>query len=188
MYLKRTVRSMKVRVMAKELKGKISAVSSKSDAHRAVICAALCDGDTEVLLGEFSDDISATAECLAAMGAKITRTENGYILGGGAVYGAEAFLNCAESGSTLRFLLPVAAALGGRKKFYGAGRLPSRPMLPLMTALESHNIAFDNKKSPASIDIFDEYFFDNVIFSLLISASSITSSSRMGFLLTLFSI
>ena len=139
---------MKVRVMAKELKGKISAVSSKSDAHRAVICAALCDGDTEVLLGEFSDDISATAECLAAMGAKITRTENGYILGGGAVYGAEAFLNCAESGSTLRFLLPVAAALGGRKKFYGAGRLPSRPMLPLMTALESHNIAFDNKKLP----------------------------------------
>ena len=139
---------MKVRVIANELNGKISAVSSKSDAHRAVICAAICDGETEVLLGEFSDDISATADCLAAMGAQITKTENGYILGGGAIYGKDATLNCSESGSTLRFLLPVAAALGGRKTFYGAGRLPSRPVLPLMTALESHNIAFDNKKLP----------------------------------------
>ena len=62
---------MKVCVSAKELKGKIAAVSSKSDAHRAVICAALCDGETEVQLGEFSDDISATADCLSAMGAKV---------------------------------------------------------------------------------------------------------------------
>lgn len=139
---------MKVRVMAKELNGKISAVSSKSDAHRAVICAALCEGETEVLLGEFSDDISATADCLASMGAIIRRTEQGYVLGGGTVYGRDASLNCSESGSTLRFLLPVAAALGGRKTFLGAGRLPSRPVVPLMTALESHNIAFDNKKLP----------------------------------------
>ena len=139
---------MKVRVSAKNLIGKIEAVSSKSDAHRAVICAALCDNETEVLLGEFSDDISATADCLAAMGANIRRTENGYAFGGGAVYGRDATLNCCESGSTLRFLIPVAAALGGRKTFYGSGRLPSRPVEPLMTALESHNIAFDNKKLP----------------------------------------
>lgn len=139
---------MKVRVCAKELNGKIDAVSSKSDAHRAVICAALCEGETEVLLGEFSDDISATADCLSAMGAQIRQTEKGYVFGGGAVYGGDATLNCCESGSTLRFLLPVAAALGGRKTFYGSGRLPSRPVVPLMTALESHNIAFDNKKLP----------------------------------------
>lgn len=139
---------MKVRVAAKNLNGKIPAVSSKSDAHRAVICAALCDGKTEVYLGEFSDDINATADCLSAMGAKIRRTEEGFIFSGGAKRGEDASLNCCESGSTLRFLLPVATALGGRKTFIGSGRLPSRPILPLMTALEGHNVAFDNKKLP----------------------------------------
>jgi len=139
---------MNIRVSANELKGRISAVSSKSDAHRAVICAALCDGETDVILGEFSDDINATVDCLAAMGADIRRTDRGYVFKGGAAYGKDATLNCCESGSTLRFLLPVAAALGGRKTFYGAGRLPSRPVIPLMNALESHNIAFDNKKIP----------------------------------------
>lgn len=140
---------MKVRVAAKGLFGKISAVSSKSDAHRAVICAALCNENTEVVLGEYSDDINATVDCLCEMGATIRRTDNGYVFSGGApAYGRDASLNCCESGSTLRFLLPVAAALGGRKTFYGMGRLPSRPLVPLMTALESHNVAFDNKKLP----------------------------------------
>ncbi|MBQ9116629.1 MAG: 3-phosphoshikimate 1-carboxyvinyltransferase [Clostridia bacterium] len=139
---------MKICVSASSLNGEIAAVSSKSDAHRAVICAALCDKVTEVSLGEFSDDINATVDCLTAMGADIKRKEDGFIFGSGAVPGKDATLNCRESGSTLRFLLPVAAALGGRKGFYGAGRLPSRPMLPLMNALESHNIAFDNKKLP----------------------------------------
>ena len=139
---------MKVCVSAKELKGKIAAVSSKSDAHRAVICAALSKGETEVLLGEFSDDISATADCLAAMGAKMRRSEGGFVFCGMEQCAKDATLNCCESGSTLRFLLPVAAALGGSKRFYGSGRLPSRPVLPLMTALESHNVAFDNKKLP----------------------------------------
>lgn len=139
---------MKVRVAAKNLNGKILAVSSKSDAHRAVICAALCEEKTEVFVDEFSDDINATADCLAAMGAKISQTKNGFIFSGGARHGEDASLNCCESGSTLRFLLPVATALGGRKTFIGSGRLPSRPILPLMTALEGHNVAFDNKKLP----------------------------------------
>ena len=139
---------MKVNVSAVKLMGRIAAVSSKSDAHRAVICAALSDGRTDISLGEFSDDINATVDCLSAMGAEIKRSENGFVFESGVKHGRDAILNCRESGSTLRFLLPVAAALGGRKSFYGAGRLPSRPLLPLMNALENHNIAFDNKKLP----------------------------------------
>ena len=139
---------MKICVSARKLEGAIEAVSSKSDGHRAVICAALCQGETEISLGEFSDDINATVDCLSAMGAHIIKKENGFKFKSGAKFNREAVLNCRESGSTLRFLLPVAAALGGRKSFYGAGRLPSRPMLPLMNALENHNIAFDNKTLP----------------------------------------
>ncbi|MBR2461211.1 MAG: 3-phosphoshikimate 1-carboxyvinyltransferase [Clostridia bacterium] len=139
---------MKICVSAHRLAGELSAVSSKSDGHRAVVCAALCDGVTEIAIGEFSDDIRATVDCLSAMGADIAETERGFIVRSGAKPQLDAMLNCRESGSTLRFLLPVAAALGGRKSFCGAGRLPSRPMLPLMDALESHNIAFDGKMLP----------------------------------------
>lgn len=139
---------MKMNVSAERLNGNITAVSSKSDAHRAVICAALSDGITEVRLEEYSDDIKATVECLCAMGGKAEQTENGFVFTKKCSFDGDATLNCRESGSTLRFLLPVAAALGGHKKFYGTGRLPSRPMLPLMEALEGHNIAFDNKKLP----------------------------------------
>ncbi len=139
---------MKINVSAKQLEGTVTAVSSKSDAHRAIICSALCDTATEIVVEECSDDINATVECLCAMGARATRTEHGLIFEQSCAVNSDAVLNCRESGSTLRFLLPVAAALGGRKTFYGSGRLPSRPLLPLMLALEGHNVAFDNKKLP----------------------------------------
>lgn len=139
---------MKMNVSAKRLEGHITAVSSKSDAHRAVICASLCKGETRVMLGEYSDDITATVECLCAMGARAERTEYGFLFTESCARENVALLNCRESGSTLRFLLPIAAALGGRKTLQGAGRLPSRPLLPLIEALEGHNVVFDNKKLP----------------------------------------
>lgn len=139
---------MKMNVSAKRLEGVMTAVSSKSDAHRAVICASLCDGSTEIRLGEYSDDVTATVECLCAMGAKAERTEYGFRFTKSCDGEGASLLNCRESGSTLRFLLPIAAALGGRKTFSGAGRLPQRPLIPLIEALEGHNVVFDNKKLP----------------------------------------
>ena len=109
--------------------GEVFAPPSKSDAHRAIICAALSRGKCTVSPIALSNDIKATIQCVEALGAK---TEiNGSIL---TVDGTEMFknktavLDCGESGSTLRFLIPVAAAGGAEATFVGSGRLPERPI------------------------------------------------------------
>ena len=109
------------------------AVESKSDAHRALICAALCEGETEITISALNDDIVATEQCLKALGATVERTRNGYLVKGRAHGGGS--LWCGESGSTARFLIPVAAALGKETSFSGGGKLPTRPMLPLTEEL-----------------------------------------------------
>ena len=92
-----------------ELCGTVNAVDSKSDAHRALICASLCEGKTEIKVRALNDDIIATARCLSSLGAGVERMGDKYTVCGRATGGGELF--CGESGSTVRFLLPVAAAL-----------------------------------------------------------------------------
>lgn len=114
----------------------MTAVESKSDAHRALICAALCQGSTKIVLRSSNADIDATAECLRALGTGVERKEDRFEICGKSEGGGE--LNCCESGSTLRFLLPIAAALGKETTFVGSGKLPLRPMLPLTEELRIH--------------------------------------------------
>lgn len=140
---------MKVRLTPVKLCGSIPAISSKSDAHRLLIAAALSDRETEIVCNVLSEDIRATARCLAALGAEvefagnrmrvrpIPRTEN--------AEGAPVTLNCGESGSTLRFLLPVVSALGKNGVFTGGGRLPQRPITELREAMEAHGVHFSEK-------------------------------------------
>lgn len=118
------------------LYGTVKAVDSKSDAHRALICSALCEGETKITVKALNEDIVATAGCLASLGATVTREGNTYTVSGRAQGGGNLF--CGESGSTARFLLPVAAALGGTATFFGKGKLPMRPMLPLTEEMR-HN-------------------------------------------------
>ena len=109
--------------------GTILAPPSKSDVHRAIICAALSKGICTISPVALSDDIKATVGCVEALGAK-TKIENGVLTvdGTGTFDNKTATLRCNESGSTLRFLIPVAAAGGGSAEFTGAGRLPMRPI------------------------------------------------------------
>ena len=123
-----------------KLGGRIAAIPSKSQAHRLLICAALADEPTALTCPEDSQDIEATARCLTAFGAAIRRTETGYaVQSAQAPERAEA--DCGESGSTLRFLLPVAAALGIDTTFRLHGRLAARPLSPLWEELEAHGCA-----------------------------------------------
>ena len=132
------------------LSGSVSIPCSKSFAHRLLIAAALADAPTEVEINALNADIIATAECLRALGAEIQRTEAGYRVqpidrDGPA---AEHTLFCDESGSTLRFMLPVAAALGAGCTFTGAGRLPERPNAVLTEAINAHGAQTDNDLLP----------------------------------------
>ena len=127
---------MDIIITPRTLSGELSVIPSKSLAHRYLICAALSDGATELFCQETSADIDATVQCLRAIGADITRTEFGYRIQPIRHIPEKATLNCGESASTLRFLLPVAAALGIDATFRMEGRLPRRPLSPLLDELE----------------------------------------------------
>ena len=133
--------------------GKIAAIPAKAAAHRALIAAALSGGTVDVRIGEaeLSQDISATIRCLEQLGAKITAVGGGIFRVSPAPLPSHPLLDCGESGSTLRFLLPVAAALGANAHLAGSGRLPERPIADLIRALEAHGITFSATKLPFEI-------------------------------------
>ena len=122
---------MDITITPKKLHGSITAIPSKSQAHRLLIAAAFADGATTLICPDTNRDIEATADCLRALGADICRTEGGYTVSPIGKIPSTATLNCCESGSTLRFLLPIAGALGVDTTFQMAGRLPQRPLSPL---------------------------------------------------------
>ena len=116
--------------------GTVRAIPSKSQAHRLMICAAFSDKPTYLECPQTNADIEATAHCLNALGADIKRSDCGYIVTPVKNIPNSAVLNCGESGSTLRFLLPVACALGVEATFQMQGRLPYRPLSPMWEELE----------------------------------------------------
>ena len=125
------------------LGGTIPAIASKSAAHRMLICAALSDGPCDIECGTTSKDIEATQACLEALGVRIVRRGNVLHvtpIDRGALGEGVHVLDCCESGSTLRFMLPVACALGAHAVIDGQGRLPERPLSPLREELEAHGI------------------------------------------------
>lgn len=127
---------MDLTIQPGKLQGNVTAIPSKSQAHRMLICAAFADNPTTLICPETNQDIEATAGCLNALGADIRRTENGYSVLPTKGKPSTAVLNCCESGSTLRFLLPIAGALGCDTTFQMAGRLPQRPLSPLWEEME----------------------------------------------------
>ena len=129
---------MDISINPASLSGSIAAIPSKSAAHRALICAALADRETSIFCPSLSKDIEATASCLSSLGADI-RYENGtFYVKPIEKVSKNALLNCGESGSTLRFLLPVVCALGFGARLKMEGRLPQRPLSPLWEELISH--------------------------------------------------
>ena len=118
------------------LSGSVTVIPSKSQAHRLLICAALADNATTLICPQTSRDMDATAQCLCALGATIDKTAEGYHIQPIAQTPQKAVLDCHDSGSTLRFLLPIAGALGVDTLFRLEGRLPQRPLSPLWEEME----------------------------------------------------
>lgn len=127
---------MDITITPKKLSGTTEAIPSKSHAHRLMICSAFADEPTELCCPEAGMDIQATAACLEALGAEVRRTKNGFLIKPIDAVPKEALLPCGESGSTLRFMLPIAGALGVDATFLMEGRLPRRPLSPLWEEME----------------------------------------------------
>ena len=137
---------MKVKVTPSKVHGNVKIPASKSMAHRALICASLSDGTSIVSNVTNSKDIEATVGCMKALGAKIKQIdETTYEVTGTNLFEQEGNITCNanESGSTLRFLIPLAACTNAKVKFLGQGRLLQRPMDVYENEFKEQNIEFN---------------------------------------------
>ena len=126
-----------------KLSGSVDIPASKSVAHRLVIAAALAEGESVITNVYPSKDILATVDAMRALGAEIELDGDTARISGITEPPAEAVIDCGESGSTLRFVIPVAAALGVRTTFIGHGKLPERPITPFLEELPRHGARFE---------------------------------------------
>lgn len=130
---------MDITIFPQKLQGQVRAIPSKSQAHRLFLCAALADRPTQIEIPTLCDDLAATIGCLVGFGGEVV-----HLFGQAEVVtpihatAQSAVCNCGESGSTLRFMLPLAGALGIDTLFLLEGRLPYRPLSPLWVELERH--------------------------------------------------
>ncbi len=144
---------MDIKITPSKLNGAINIPSSKSMTHRVLICAALAEGTSIISNVTFSKDIYATIDALKSAGAEIS-VENSLITVTGIAgrIPETADIDCCESGSTLRFMIPVTAALGINTIYRGEGRLPERPITPYIRELTKKGINFDyNNTMPFSV-------------------------------------
>ena len=123
--------------------GTIDSIPSKSFAHRLLILAAFADRPCDIICTGSSDDIEATAECLRALGAGIEKNGGLFRIIPVSSLPPSPELDCRESGSTYRFMLPVCAAKGTPAAFKLKGRLAERPMRPLFDILEQNGVTIE---------------------------------------------
>lgn len=179
---------MDITLFPGKLSGNVDVIPSKSQAHRMLICAAFADGPTTLLCPQTSRDMDATVHCLEALGAIITRNEAGYRVVPAVDIPEKADLPCRDSGSTLRFLLPVAGALGVDATFYPEGRLAQRPLSALWEEMErmgctlsrptERTIRCTGRLKPGEFTI-DGGISSQFITGLLFAASRIPGISRI---------
>ena len=144
---------MDISIRPSKLCGDLSVPASKSCAHRSIICAALADGVSHLSGVTMSKDIEATIGAMTALGAEFTVNGGDItVKGAGGRKVRDCVIDCNESGSTLRFLIPVAAALGSNTEFRGRGRLPQRPIDIFIRELGKNGVCFDyNNTMPFTV-------------------------------------
>ena len=122
--------------------GRVTVPGSKSRAHRLFLAAALGRTPVQLTYRGLSDDLLATLSCLEALGAQVEslKGDRFTLVPLSAPPAGEILLPCGESGTTLRFLLPLAGALGAEAVFQRRGRLPRRPLEPLLAELTRHGM------------------------------------------------
>ena len=139
---------MDIRLESRLLAGTVAAVSSKSQLHRLLICALMAEGETTISFRGLSEDIMATIGCIRALGKAVTVTDGHITVAAGRRDVGTPSLDCGESGTTARLLLPVAAALADGFVMTGHGRLPERPMAELCRAMEGAGVTLSSQRLP----------------------------------------
>lgn len=134
---------MEVKITPSKLSGTVEIPSSKSFAHREIICASLSKGTSVISGVSFSKDIYATLSAMESLGAEYSIQDDIITIKGISTPKDTATIDCCESGSTLRFIIPIVSALGVSATLKGQGRLPERPITPFIRELPKKNVSFD---------------------------------------------
>jgi len=148
---------MNITIQPTQLKGNITPPPSKSQAHRVVIAAALAGGVSTLSNVAPSQDIQATLGCMATMGTGVEPMEETVVR----IHGLGRFVaqkmdhllrfDCGESGSTLRFLVPVALAVAGGGAFAGRGRLMERPQKPYFDLFDEKGVFYEQRDGALTV-------------------------------------
>ena len=142
-----------------KLSGIVNVPPSKSMGHRAIICAALGCGTSKIYNIDYSDDMIATIEGMTSLGAVINKEKDYLEITG--VFSEELrknikdnrTINCKESGSTLRFLVPISLLFDGKTKFIGEGNLGKRPLKTFYEIFDKQGIKYDYKDEILDLNI-----------------------------------
>lgn len=145
-----------LKIYNKKLKGEVNIPPSKSMAHRAVICASLAKGTSIINNIDLSDDIIATINGMRSLGAVITINNNSLEIIGASNESRsyDRLIDCNESGSTLRFLVPIALLFEGKNRFIGKGNLGKRPLNIYYDIFEKQGIKYSYKEE--TLDLVTE--------------------------------
>ena len=173
---------MDIRITPKQLSGSVTPPPSKSMAHRLIIAAALSSGTSTIENIAFSKDISATLRCIEALGAAWTQPSPGTLRISGIAdqpwNGDLPQFDCGESGSTLRFFIPIALAVAGGGIFTGQGRLMQRPQQPyfdlfaekgISSRQEGDTLVVEGRLTPGDYRLpgnVSSQFFTGLLFAL----------------------
>lgn len=165
---------MKIKIYPSKCSGEIKIPSSKSMGHRAIICASLANGKSIISNLDYSDDILATIDGMRKLGANIQCEKDRLI-----VEGIENFyslkdniIDCNESGSTLRFFIPIFSLTGEKISFTGKNRLLKRPQKIYEEIFKEQNLYYFQDEDKIEIEgkiKAKEYFIDGNISSQFIS-------------------
>ena len=189
---------MDVRIRPHALAGAVTPPPSKSMAHRLLLAAALADGVSTVQNVALSQDIEATLRCMAALGANWERTDKSTLRVTGIGGKRKPFpelprFDCGESGSTLRFLIPIALAVAGGGVFTGRGRLMERPQKPYFDLFDEKGISYEQTAGALTVrgtltpgeyrlaGNVSSQFFTGLLFALplLGGGSTLVSTTRL---------
>ncbi|MDL2287486.1 3-phosphoshikimate 1-carboxyvinyltransferase [Eubacteriales bacterium OttesenSCG-928-G02] len=167
---------MKIKVKPSFLQGEINAVSSKSDVHRMLFCAAGADRETTIISNVLSDDIKATISVISSLGANVIteKKNNEYYISVTPIktVAEKPKLHCFESGSTARFAIPYAAALYDEFTVTGSEGLEKRPFLDICLCLSKRGCNISSYTLPITVKkmlVCGDYFIDGDISSQYIS-------------------
>ena len=150
-----------IKLIPTKLKGKVSVPPSKSLAHRAIIAASLAKGISRIDHIEYSQDIKATIGAMEALGTIIEQHEDYLIINGNYTFtknntmpGVQ--IDCEESGSTLRFMVPISLAKENKVRFIGRGQLGKRPLDTYYEIFERQNIGYLYRENVLDLNVVGE--------------------------------